>query len=76
MDKFEEERKEEVRQGPWKELWREKKIRISNDSPFSHFPSYQLRAIIIKGGDDLRQEVINKIYIQKNYKRITHLKSK
>lgn len=57
IDKLEEERTNEIRQGPWTELWREKKIRIKNDSPFSHFPSYQLRSIIIKGGDDLRQEV-------------------
>jgi phosphatidylinositol 4-kinase len=31
---------------------------IKQNSNYSHFPSYKIRAILIKGGDDLRQEVI------------------
>jgi phosphatidylinositol kinase/protein kinase (PI-3 family) len=44
--------------GPWGELWSEKTKRIASISPYAHFPSYQLRSIIVKGGDDLRQEVV------------------
>ena len=43
---------------PWGEIWEDKARNISLSSPYGHFPSYQLRTLIIKGGDDLRQELI------------------
>lgn len=44
--------------GPWGEPWDRKTAEIMKNSPFGHFPSWQIRNIIIKGGDDLRQELI------------------
>lgn len=44
--------------GPWEVLWKFKKELIEKESPYSEFPSYRLRQIIVKGGDDLRQEII------------------
>lgn len=44
--------------GPWDILWRNKSESIKVGSPYQHFPSYRLRQVIVKGGDDLRQEII------------------
>lgn len=44
--------------GFWDELWEEKAKKIQENSPYGHFPSYQLRSVIVKGGDDLRQELL------------------
>lgn len=44
--------------GPWGELWEDKALNLAQTSPYGHFPSYQLRTMIVKGGDDLRQELI------------------
>ena len=44
--------------GFWDELWEDKAKTIKEKSPYGHFPSYKLRCIIIKGGDDLRQEIL------------------
>ena len=44
--------------GPWEELWEDKMKTIQEKSPYGHFPSYRLRSLIVKGGDDLRQELI------------------
>ena len=44
--------------GPWGELWEKKVINFQKNSMYGHFPSYQIRNIIIKGGDDLRQELV------------------
>lgn len=44
--------------GPWDSLWRSRKIKIAETSPYSHFKSYQVRSIIMKGGDDLRMEIL------------------
>ena len=44
--------------GPWEELWEDKSKLIQEKSPYGHFPSYRLRCLIVKGGDDLRQELI------------------
>ena len=44
--------------GPWGEMWEDRKRIIAKTSPYGHFPSYQLRTMIVKGGDDLRQELI------------------
>lgn len=51
--------------GPWDTLWEHKHEDIVKKSPYSHFPSYQIRNIIIKGGDDLRQEIIAMQLIKK-----------
>ena len=51
--------KDEIRNfGPWEDFWEDKAKLIQKDSNYGHFPSYKLRSIIIKGGDDLRQELI------------------
>lgn len=43
---------------PFKIGWDKKKEFIRENSPYSHFSSYCIRSLIIKGGDDLRQELI------------------
>lgn len=50
---------------PWGEIWEDKAKNIKSCSPYGHFPSYQLRTLIVKGGDDLRQELIAMQIIQK-----------
>lgn len=50
---------------PWGEIWDDRAKNIKNSSPYGHFPSYQLRTLIVKGGDDLRQELIAMQIIQK-----------
>lgn len=40
--------------GPWDELWEDKAEAIKRNSPYQNFDSYQLKPIIVKGGDDLR----------------------
>lgn len=47
-----------IKLGVWGELWESKKETIRERSPFGHFPSYKLRQFMVKGGDDLRQEVL------------------
>lgn len=54
--------------GPWGEIWEDKTKNIAKCSPYGHFPSYQLRTLIIKGGDDLRQELIAMQIIKQIYK--------
>jgi phosphatidylinositol 4-kinase len=44
--------------GPWGEDWDAKLQRIKDNSPFKDFESYRCRPIIVKGGDDLRQELL------------------
>ena len=44
--------------GPWDLLWEFKYDMIKRESPYNEFPSYMLRQIIVKGGDDLRQEIV------------------
>ena len=39
-------------------LWKNQFERIKASSPYSAFDSYSLKPVIIKGGDDLRQEMI------------------
>lgn len=58
-----EEKKSEVfnfkkNDGPWGVPWEQKVSDFKEKSDFGHFPSYQIKNIIIKGGDDLRQELI------------------
>ena len=42
---------------PW-ENWLSVVNRIRADSPFGHFKSWRARAVIVKGYDDLRQELL------------------
>lgn len=42
----------------WGVCWEQKVLEFREKSDFGHFPSYQIKNIIIKGGDDLRQELI------------------
>lgn len=42
----------------WGVSWDKKVLEFREKSDFGHFPSYQIKNIIIKGGDDLRQELI------------------
>ena len=51
--------------GVWGELWEYKKELIRERSSFGHFPSYKLRQFIVKGGDDLRQELLAMQFIYK-----------
>lgn len=40
--------------GIWGDLWEDRKKLLQKESKYGHLPSYKLRTIIIKGGDDLR----------------------
>lgn len=51
--------------GPWGEIWEGKEQFIRQNSPYGHFLSYKLRPVIVKGGDDLRQEVLAMQIIRK-----------
>ena len=51
--------------GPWDLLWEYKAEGIKKESPYNEFPSYRIRQIIVKGGDDLRQEIIAMQLIKK-----------
>lgn len=51
----------EPEEGPaklWGQAWESKERRIKSTSRFGHFKSYRLRNVVVKGGDDLRQEII------------------
>ena len=54
-----------IKFGPWDELWEYKQEIIKKKSAYGHFPSYKLRCLIIKGDDDLRQELIAMQLIRK-----------
>ncbi|XP_069074454.1 phosphatidylinositol 4-kinase beta isoform X1 [Pleurodeles waltl] len=41
-----------------KEPWQEKVRRIREGSPYGHFPNWRLLSVIVKCGDDLRQELL------------------
>lgn len=47
---------EEARAVIFPELLKEKKERLRRRSPYGHLKSWNIRAVIVKGGDDLRQE--------------------
>mmetsp|Transcript_19413 Transcript_19413/g.51876 ORF Transcript_19413/g.51876 Transcript_19413/m.51876 type:complete len:814 (+) Transcript_19413:116-2557(+) len=42
----------------WGEPWKEREERIRRASLFGHYASWSLNAIMVKGGDDLRQEML------------------
>uniref|UniRef100_UPI00358E7B7D phosphatidylinositol 4-kinase beta isoform X2 n=1 Tax=Myxine glutinosa TaxID=7769 RepID=UPI00358E7B7D len=41
-----------------KEPWKERVQRIRESSPYGHFPNWRLLSVIVKCGDDLRQELL------------------
>lgn len=41
-----------------KEPWVDKVQRIRESSPYGHLPNWKLLSVIIKCGDDLRQELL------------------
>lgn len=50
---------------PWGEDWEDTMNRLKDVSPYRNFDSYRLRPIIVKGGDDLRQELFAMQLIKK-----------
>lgn len=46
-----------------KEPWEEKVSRIKESSPYGHLPGWRLMAVIVKCGDDLRQELLAYQYL-------------
>ncbi|CAD8075160.1 unnamed protein product [Paramecium sonneborni] len=50
---------------PWGEDWQDKFQRIKQQSIFKNFDSLRIRVIMVKGGDDLRQELLIMQVIQK-----------
>lgn len=42
----------------WGESWKERAARIRGRSPYGHYHSWGLHAVMVKGGDDLRQELL------------------
>merc|ERR1712112_364667 len=46
-----------------KEPWQEKVERIRESSPYGHLPGWKLMAVIVKCGDDLRQELLAHQYL-------------
>ncbi|OMJ81186.1 hypothetical protein SteCoe_18412 [Stentor coeruleus] len=50
---------------PWGERWEETKSRIKSLSPFNLYQTWDAKAFIIKGNDDLRQELLAMQIIKK-----------
>eukprot|EP00930_Biecheleria_cincta_P068779 TRINITY_DN56615_c0_g1_i1.p1 TRINITY_DN56615_c0_g1~~TRINITY_DN56615_c0_g1_i1.p1 ORF type:complete len:894 (+),score=203.41 TRINITY_DN56615_c0_g1_i1:116-2797(+) len=48
----------QTRDAIWGESWQEKTKRIRKRSPYRHYASWSLNAMMVKGGDDLRQELL------------------
>lgn len=48
-----------------REPWVSKQARIRESSPYGHYPSWRLLPVIIKAGDDLRQELMAFQFLQK-----------
>jgi len=46
-----------------KEPWQDKVERIKDSSPYGHLPGWQLMSVIVKCGDDLRQELLAYQYL-------------
>jgi len=42
----------------WGEPWQDRVERIRKVSPFRHYKSWGMSAVLVKGGDDLRQELL------------------
>lgn len=52
-------------ENPWGELWSDTKKRIQSNSPFGNFRTWDAKAVIVKGHDDLRQELLAMQIIKK-----------
>ena len=52
-------------ESPWGEAWEVMKERIRKESPFGNYKTWNLRGVIVKGHDDLRQEHLAMQLIQK-----------
>ncbi len=48
-----------------REPWSDKQARIRENSPYGHYPNWRLLPVIIKSGDDLRQELIAHQFLYK-----------
>lgn len=48
-----------------REPWSDKQARIRETSPYGHYPNWRLLPVIIKSGDDLRQELIAHQFLYK-----------
>ncbi|CAD8133010.1 unnamed protein product [Paramecium pentaurelia] len=53
----------------WEQSWEEKIKSYKKESRYQNFPSFKIRPIIIKGGDDLRQEMFA-IQMMKQFNKI------
>ena len=51
--------------GPWDLLWEYKAEKMKKLSPYADFSSLRIRQLIVKGGDDLRQEMVAMQVIRK-----------
>ncbi|CAG9312770.1 unnamed protein product [Blepharisma stoltei] len=51
---------------PWGESWEETKARLQASSAFGYYKSWNARAVIVKGHDDLRQELLAMQIIRKS----------
>lgn len=73
-EKFQKKEKKEVKEGiaklqTFSKSWKEKAMKIKKASVYGSFNSYHLKQMIIKGGDDLRQEMIA-MQLMKKFKEI------
>lgn len=57
---------EDTANDPWGERWKETKVRIKQTSPFGLYNTWNAKAYIIKGHDDLRQELLAMQIIKKS----------
>ena len=57
---------ENIEIDPWGEKWLDTKNRLKQTSPFGNFKSWEARPIIVKGHDDLRQELLAMQIIKKS----------
>lgn len=48
-----------------REPWLDKQARIRESSPYGHYPNWRLLPVIIKSGDDLRQELMSHQFLTK-----------
>ncbi|CAB1334711.1 unnamed protein product [Coregonus sp. 'balchen'] len=53
-----------------KEPWQEKVQRIREGSPYGHIPTWRLLSVIVKCGDDLRQELLASQVLQQLQERV------
>jgi len=56
LDNKTEEKKDSIIAVAFGESWKEREERIKKTSPFSFLPGWKIQSVIVKSGDDLRQE--------------------